>query len=170
MATTGSDFAQTPDAAERAALPKLKTLYVTGPAGSPTDVASQQLVALFPDLDITMVGTVAGALAEARKDRSIVALLISPQVPQNDTLALIVSLRRDRVPMAIVPVVLESHRDFFASAVSAGADDVILLRGDGTAWAELNLLQNQAKLWYLYTHEGCAGRYLRMYWQHQPPP
>ena len=130
MATTGSDFAQTPDAAERAALPKLKTLYVTGPAGSPTDVASQQLVALFPDLDITMVGTVAGALAEARKDRSIVALLISPQVPQNDTLALIVSLRRDRVPMAIVPVVLESHRDFFASAVSAGADDVILLRGD----------------------------------------
>src|SRR5262245_50500646 len=109
MATTGNDFAQTPDATERAALPRLKTLYVTASADSAPDVAGQQLASHFPDLDITIVGTVASALAEARKDRSLVALLTSPQLPQNETLALIVSLRRDHVPIAIVPVLHESQ-------------------------------------------------------------
>jgi len=43
----------------------------------------------------------------------------------------------------------------------------LLLRGDGTAWATLDLRQDPDRGWYLYTAESCPGRYLRTYWQHQ---
>src|SRR5690606_36651726 len=50
---------------------------------------------------------------------------------QNEVQALITSLRRDRVPIAIVPIVDDAHQDLFASAVAAGADDVLVQR-EGT--------------------------------------
>jgi hypothetical protein len=57
-------------------------------------------------------------------------------------------------------------------AVVQSVDDrsarVILLRGNGTAWAKLALAYDPARGWYLGTADSCDGRYVRMYFQHQP--
>ncbi len=45
---------------------------------------------------------------------------------------------------------------------------VILLRGNGAAWAELELGYDAAKGWHPLGSQSCPGRYVRMYWQHQP--
>jgi DNA-binding response OmpR family regulator len=108
----------------------MKVLYVTGVNSEGPDATTEQLARLSPDLKITTVSSAAEALEETRTASGFRALLTSPWLAHNDTLSLIVSLRRDRVPIAIVPVLTEAQRDFFASAVAAGADDVLLLRGE----------------------------------------
>jgi hypothetical protein len=52
-------------------------------------------------------------------------------------------------------------------SVHGRSAQVILLRGDGTAWAELTLGHDAANRWHLLGSESCPGRYVRMYWQHQ---
>ncbi|MEZ5317549.1 MAG: PAS domain S-box protein [Vicinamibacterales bacterium] len=108
----------------------MKVLYVTGTSTEGPDATTEQLTRLSPDLQIKTVTSAAQALEETRTSAGFRALLTSPWLAQNETLSLIVSLRRDRVPIAIVPVLTETQRDFFASAVAAGADDVLLLRGE----------------------------------------
>ena len=56
------------------------------------------------------------------------ALFVSPTLPQNETLALIATLRRDKTPVAIVPVVTAEQQPFFATAVASGADDAMIWR------------------------------------------
>ena len=57
-------------------------------------------------------------------------MLTPPTSAEHDTLTLIARLRQDRVPIAIVPIVTEWRQEFFSAAVAAGADDVLLVRGD----------------------------------------
>lgn len=108
----------------------LKVLYVQGPDPGRDAVAIEQLRKVAAELQITTIAGPAAALAELRRTPGWQALLASPSLPQNETLALITSLRRDRIPIAIVPIVDESHQDLFASAVASGADDVLVRRGD----------------------------------------
>src|SRR5262249_56847762 len=62
-------------------------------------------------------------------------LLTPPTIAEPDTLALIAKLRQDRVPIAIVPIVTEWRQEFFSAAVAAGADDVLLVRGENAVHA-----------------------------------
>ena len=107
----------------------MKVLYVSGSDSAVPDTTAEQLARVSPDLEIRTVATAAEALKEARTPGGFRALLTSHVLPPNDTLSVISALRRERVPMAIVPVLTETQREFFASAVAAGADDVLLLRG-----------------------------------------
>jgi PAS domain S-box-containing protein len=108
----------------------MKLLYLTGTEAELDSVTTQQLARIAPQLSVTTVGSAAEALVEIRRMGGFHALLTSPSLARNETLALITSLRTDRVPIAIVPVVGETHQDFLASAIGAGADDVLVLRGD----------------------------------------
>jgi PAS domain S-box-containing protein len=107
----------------------MKVLYVKGPNPTADESTLQQLRTVAPEMGVTLVANPAEALAEVRRTTGWHALLLSPALPQNETLALIASLRRDRAPIAIVPVVDEAHQDLFAAAVASGADDVLMRRG-----------------------------------------
>jgi PAS domain S-box-containing protein len=108
----------------------MKLLYLTGTEAELDSVTTEQLSRIAPQLSVTTVASAAEALVEIRRMGGFHALLTSPTLARNETLALITSLRTDRVPIAIVPVVGETHQDFLASAIGAGADDVLVLRGD----------------------------------------
>ena len=108
----------------------MKILYLQGSETEVDAATTQQLRSVEAGLDITSVATSAEALIELRKAHGYQALVISSSLSQNETLALVASLRRDRVPIAILPVVDEEHQDLYAAAVSGGADDVLLRRGD----------------------------------------
>ncbi len=108
----------------------MKLLYLTGSETAVDTLTTEQLARIAPQLSVTTVATAAEALVEIRRLGGFHALLTSPSLAKNETLALITSLRTDRVPIAIVPVVGEAQQDFFASAIGAGADDVLVLRGE----------------------------------------
>lgn len=106
----------------------LKALYVQGSVPDVDASTVEQLRTIAPELQITTIAGSPAALVELRRTPGWHALLASPSLPQNEILALITSLRRDRIPIAIVPIVDEAHQDVFASAVAAGADDVLMRR------------------------------------------
>ena len=108
----------------------LKVLYVQGPAAEADRAAIDQLRRASAELQITTIAGSAAALAELRRTPGWQALLVSSSLPQNEVLALVASLRRDRIPIAIVPILDDTHQDLFASAVATGADDVLVRRGD----------------------------------------
>ena len=108
----------------------MKVLLLTGSAPADDAAAARRLADIATELQVMTVGNPADALAEIRSTRGFHALMTSPTLPQSDALNLIVSLRRDAVPIAIVPIVTELQQGFFASAVASGADDVLLLRGE----------------------------------------
>ncbi len=107
----------------------MKVLYLSGGTPGAGSVTAQQLARVAPQLQIGSVATIAEAITEIRKGGWI-GLLTAPSIGEADTLALVTKLRQDHVPVALVPVVLEWRQDFFSSAVAAGADDVLLVRGE----------------------------------------
>jgi len=109
----------------------LKVLYIQGVAVDVDRNATDQLREASAELQITTIAGSAAALAELRRTPGWQALFASPSLAQNEVLALIASLRRDRIPIAIVPILDDAHQDLFASAVATGADDV-LVRRNGT--------------------------------------
>ncbi|MEO8481861.1 MAG: PAS domain S-box protein [Acidobacteriota bacterium] len=106
----------------------MKVLYVKGTSVEIDESTLQQLRTQAPELGVTVAVSSAAALAEVRRAGGWHAVLVSPALPQNETLAIIASLRRDRVPIAIVPIVDDAHQDVFAAAVASGADDVLMRR------------------------------------------
>jgi len=107
----------------------LRVLYVTHPDSGNPEAALAGLAAAEPGLDATVVEHAAQALAEVRTSSRYLAVFIGAGVPHNEALALISSLRRDRTPVAIVVVVSDDDREFLAPAITAGADDVLVVRG-----------------------------------------
>ena len=85
---------------------------------------------LQPPLEIRPVAGISGALVEIRTVGGYAALFLAPSVPQSEALAIISTLRRERTPIAIVAIITDRDRSFFAQAMMAGADDVLVLRGD----------------------------------------
>ncbi len=107
----------------------MKLLYLTGMVEGDS-LATERLARIAPSLSITTVTSASQALVEIRRTGGFHALLTSPSIAHAETLALISSLRSSQIPIAIVPVVSEAQQDFLASAVVAGADDVLVLSGD----------------------------------------
>jgi len=107
----------------------MKLLYLSRMAEG-DQLTADRLGRIAPQISITTVATASEALVEIRRSGGFHALLTSPSIAHNETLALIASLRDRQVPIAIVPVVTEAQQDFLASAIAGGADDVLVLSGD----------------------------------------
>jgi PAS domain S-box-containing protein len=118
----------------------MKVLYLSAGTTGAASVTAQQLARVAPQLQISSIGSLDEAVAEIRKGGWI-GLLTSPAIGDADTLALVTKLRHDRMPIAIVPVVVEWRQEFFSSAVAAGADDVLLVRGETAVHASETLLR-----------------------------
>ena len=106
----------------------LRVLYVTHPDTGHDAAILASLTGTKPCLQATPVQGVSEALAEVRTDAAYRALFIGAGVPHNETLAFISSLRRDRTPVAIVVLVNDQDRQFLVHAITAGADDVLVIR------------------------------------------
>ena len=107
----------------------LNVLYVQGTRIEEDRAATDELRTASSELQITTIAGPAAALAELRRTPGWQALIVSPSIPHNETLALIASIRRDRIPIAIVPIIDDTHQEVFAAAVATGADDVLVRRG-----------------------------------------
>lgn len=107
----------------------LNVLYVQGTRIEEDRATTDELRTASSELQITTIAGPAAALAELRRTPGWQALIVSPSIPHNETLALIASIRRDRIPIAIVPIIDDTHQEVFAAAVAAGADDVLVRRG-----------------------------------------
>ena len=107
----------------------MKVLYVATSQTPDARVVLADLLWLEPDLDIRTVESADRALTEIRSAGDYGALFVAPSVAHKETLALIASLRADRNPIAIVALVTETDRPFVRSAITAGADDVLVMRG-----------------------------------------
>ena len=116
----------------------MKVLYVSAALSEDTR-ARRDLASLDPTLEVEVVAGAAAALVEMRGKGGYQALFLSPQLPPNEALALIATLRRDRIPVAIVAIITEDQRQFFAPAITAGADDVLMMTNGGFFTAEETL-------------------------------
>lgn len=143
-----------------------RLLYLAGASAERDASTLQQLSALTGQVQVTTVGTAADVEQKIRSG-GYHALVISHAWPQADTLSLISSLRRSNAPIAIVPVVTETQRDLYASAVAVGADDVLILLG-GTLLHPTETLVRVRQSRYLPSHEVEAVR-AAIRGQHAPP-
>src|SRR4029453_15475328 len=109
----------------------MKVLYVLGVQAGDTNEPMEGLVALEPALQVETATGAAAALVELRARGGYQAVFLSPQLPTNESLALIATLRRDRMPVAIVAILRDDQRQFFTQAVTAGADAAIVLHEFG---------------------------------------
>jgi PAS domain S-box-containing protein len=107
----------------------MKLLYLSRMAEADAQTADR-LSRIAPQLTITTVATATEALVEIRRSGGFHALLTSPSIAHNETLAIIANLRDRQVPIAIVPVVTAAQQDFLATAIAGGADDVLVLSGE----------------------------------------
>jgi len=108
----------------------MKALYVTTSQAPAARTVLADLLSLDPALEIRTVEGAAGALFEIRTAGGYGALFVAPSVAHSETLALVSGLRRDRTPIAIVAIITDADRAFFPRAITAGADDVLVLRGE----------------------------------------
>ena len=104
----------------------MRVLYVSSVHAENGPSPMEELALLEPALEVHVVCGAAAALAEVRTGWEYRAVFLSPQLPHNEALALIATLRRDRAPLAVVAIVAEGQRDFQAAALAAGADDVLV--------------------------------------------
>ena len=107
----------------------MKVLYLNGVDRGRDDTTTRQLTEAEPSMELSRATSPPDAFARIRESGDYDALVTSPAVARSETLALIVSLRRDKVPVAIVPVVTESQQEFATAAIAAGADDVLMQLG-----------------------------------------
>lgn len=114
----------------------MKVLYVNTTDAPEPAAYLADVLRLAPEAEIHSVVGAAGALLELRGDEKYRAVFLAPSVPHNEALALISSLRRDRAPLAIVAIIRESDRLFFAHAMTAGADDVLVIGAEGVVDVE----------------------------------
>ncbi len=132
-----------------------RVLFLVGPSAERDAGTLQQLSALAGQVQVTTVTS--AAEVSQRVKSGFHALVISHGLPQAETLALISALRKGHAPVAIVPVVTETQRDLYASAVAVGADDVLILLG-GTLLHPTETLVRVRQSRYLPPHEVEAVR------------
>jgi len=108
----------------------MRVIYLSGVDRKRDAATVAQLSELDSRLEVTTVSSPPDAFSRAREDTEIAALITSAGVARSEILSLLVSLRRDKVDVAVFPVVSESQREFATAALAAGANDVILQLGD----------------------------------------
>ena len=105
-----------------------RVLFVTS-AGAPEAVeVLRDLEALDPPADVSTAVGATTALEELRTWSTYGVVFLGPGLPHNESLALIATLRRDRAPVAIVPIITDAEPQFLTPAITAGADDVVVWR------------------------------------------
>jgi hypothetical protein len=104
-----------------------RILFLSGKASDQDALVIQQLTALRPPVHIATLAHAADALTRIHEDATLDLLIISHTVPQLETLATMSALRKAAAPVAIVPVVTETQRDLYSSAMAVGADEVLIL-------------------------------------------
>ena len=109
----------------------MRVLFVTSADAGPSPLALSWLIEADSAVEATTFTGAAAALAELRASGEYQAVLIDASVAHNEALALIATIRRDRLPLSVVVIVAESDQPFFASAMTAGADDVLLMNSHG---------------------------------------
>jgi DNA-binding NarL/FixJ family response regulator len=114
----------------------VSVLYVQATAPESDALSADQLHEAAPNVRVTPVSGAATALAMLRRGLAWQGVLISPAVPRRDLLSLISCVRRDRLPVAIVPIVAPDQQDLFAAALAAGADDVLIQKEAAVSLAE----------------------------------
>jgi len=112
----------------------MKVLYVSSVADD--DPIREAVASLDPAFDVHVAVGAAAALVAVRTDTAFQLVVLSPRIPGNEALALIATLRRDRAAVAIIALTTEEQRHFFAPAMTAGADDVLIVRGTEFVGAE----------------------------------
>jgi len=106
----------------------MKVIFLTSSSPADDGVIADRLALAATELEIMHLDSPAAALEEIRRGGDWMALMISPKVPQADALELIEILRREALPIAIVPLVTSVQQGFIASALAAGADDVLMVQ------------------------------------------
>lgn len=106
----------------------MKVIFLTSSSPADDGAIADRLALAATELEIMHLDSPAGALDEIRRGGDWMALMISPRVPQTDALELIEILRREALPIAIVPLVTSVQQGFIASALAAGADDVLMVQ------------------------------------------
>jgi PAS domain S-box-containing protein len=106
----------------------MKVIFLTSSAPADDSAIADRLSLTATELEIMHLDSPAAALDEIRRGSDWMALMISPKVPQTDALELIEILRREAMPIAIVPLVTSVQQGFIASALAAGADDVLMVQ------------------------------------------
>jgi DNA-binding NarL/FixJ family response regulator len=117
----------------------MKVLYVTSAAPDASPAALERILAAASSLEAHLFAGTSAALAELRTNGGYDAVLVDPGVPHNEQLALIATIRRDRLPVAVVNVITPAERSFFGPAMTAGADDVLLVTAEGIPDIEATL-------------------------------
>jgi hypothetical protein len=109
---------------------------------------------------------------------------VSPNTPYPTTGSIALDCRSDkrhlatyygsglhrRTPHAVGTVFTNPVADEYAVVewVRGSLSRVALFRGNGTAWAEVDLEHDAARGWWsVVSINSCEGRYVRKYWQHQ---
>jgi hypothetical protein len=106
-----------------------RILFLTGRSPEKDAPTIEQLGALGPFVHLTTVTKSDELPGRLREGSLYHVVVLSHGLPQSETLAVIGMLRKANAPVAIVPVVTESQRDLYSSAVAVGADDVLILLG-----------------------------------------
>jgi PAS domain S-box-containing protein len=106
----------------------MKVIFLTSSAPADDGAIADRLALAATELEIMHLDSPAAALDEIRRGGDWMALMISPRVPQADALELIEILRREATPIAVVPLVTSVQQGFIASALAAGADDVLMVQ------------------------------------------
>jgi DNA-binding NarL/FixJ family response regulator len=109
----------------------VRVLFVTGADAGPSPLALSWLLEADAAVEATTFHGAAAAMGELRTSLDYQAVLIDVSVPHNETLALIATVRRDRLPISVVVIVGDADAHFFATAMTAGADDVLLMNSHG---------------------------------------
>ena len=120
----------------------MKVIFLTSSSPADDGVIADRLALAATELEIMHLDSPAAALDEIRRGGNWMALMISPRVPQADALELIEILRREALPVAIVPLVTSVQQGFIASALAAGADDVLMVQSQ----AIVNLPRTLARI------------------------
>jgi hypothetical protein len=107
----------------------MRILYLYGVDRGRDAATTSQLAGAGPAIELFTAASPPDAFARIRDPGNVDVIVISPALARSETLALIVTLRRDRVPILIVPVLTESQQEFGTAAIAAGADDVLLQIG-----------------------------------------
>ena len=117
----------------------MRVLYVSSVDAADSPSLSEELASLDPSLEVHVVSGAASALAEIRTGWEYGAVFLAPELPPNESLALVATLRRDHVPVAVIAIIAEDQRGFLAQAFAAGADDVLVAMATGLVAPEETL-------------------------------
>ncbi|MEO7191941.1 MAG: PAS domain-containing protein [Vicinamibacterales bacterium] len=105
----------------------MKVLYLKGTDAEVDRQVLHQLLTAAPEMELTPVGAAVDALDELRRMLGWEAILVSPSVATADTTALISTVRRDRLPVALIPILDAGDQDALIRSLTAGADVVLTM-------------------------------------------